>query len=362
MMKLARVALIAGQLLLVLSCSRAPSIDLIIKNGLIIDGTGSPGYAADIAIREGRIVEIGDLSTETAIRTLDASGSVVTPGFVDMMGGSSLPLMRDPVSARSKLHQGITTMMSGEGQTVAPRDPDTAQPDSPGPTWTTFSEYFVLLAEKGTPLNVVHNVGAARVREMILGDKDLEPSADQLGRMKDLVEQAMMDGAVGLSSALIYPPGAYAKTQELIELCRAAAGHGGVYFTHVRNEGGRLIEALNEAIHIGQEAGIPVHIYHLKAAGQDNWPLMAEAIDLIDKARASGLQITADIYPYVRNGIGLEEAIRKLTSLPASILRLKERGVVKTGMAADLLVFDPARIQDRATFSAPLRYSEGIDF
>jgi N-acyl-D-aspartate/D-glutamate deacylase len=505
-------------LLAAMSCSQSSSIDVIIRGGTIIDGTGDAGYVSDIAISEGHIAEIRDLSSKRAKRVIDASGMVVTPGFVDMMGGSSLPLMRDPVSAESKLRQGITTMMAGEGQSVAPRKSDGTQSDPEEETWTTFDDYFPLLEKKGIPLNVIHNVGAARVREMVLGDKDQDPDAEQLAQMKQLVEQAMADGAVGLSSALIYPPGAYAKTEELIELCGVAARHGGVYFTHVRNEGGGLLEALDEAIRIGKAAGIPVHIFHLKAAGQENWPLMAQAIELIENVRAEGLQVTADIYPYIRNGIGLgsfihprhyadgaepfletladplvrkevrqeiettsdwenwyrhvgqdwgnvlitrirsepdrgyvgmsvgevaakrgidswdaffdlvisgagvapksmneeqkhqamrasfvcfdndagptnpervasahprafgafprvlakyvreegiitlQEAIRKLTSLPASILGLEGRGTIESGKVADLLVFDQNEVQDRATFADPLQYSEGMDY
>jgi N-acyl-D-aspartate/D-glutamate deacylase len=171
--------------------------------------------------------------------------------------------------------------------------------------WTTFDEYFRLLESKGIALNVVHNVGAEQVRRIVLGDEDLAPTAAQLEEMKALVEQAMKDGAVGLSTSLIYPPGAYAKTEEIVELARPAAAHGGVYFSHMRNESGGLLEAIDEALRVGQEAGIPVHIYHLKAAGQENWPLMEPALARIREARASGMRVTADIYPYIRNGIGL---------------------------------------------------------
>ena len=285
------------------------AFDLILRDGLLIDGSGSPGERGSVAIRDGRIVEVGALTTGSAERVIDANGRVIAPGFIDMMGGSTIPLLREAKTAESKLRQGITTMMAGEGGSLAPQSPDTfgdlAEGLPEGTRWVRFAEYFDLLEQKGVALNVVHNVGAAQVRRVVLGDEEVKPTAAQLEQMKTLVEQAMQDGAVGISTALIYPPGTYAKTEELVALASVAAAHGGVYFTHMRNESGTVVEAIEEALRIGRESGIAVHIYHLKAAGQENWPLMEKAIETIATARNEGLEVTADIYPYIRNGIGL---------------------------------------------------------
>ncbi|HXL21150.1 MAG TPA: D-aminoacylase [Candidatus Dormibacteraeota bacterium] len=295
------------------SDSSAKPFDVLITGGRIVDGAGNPWFVADLGIRDGVIAEIGSLAGRAARRTIDARGSVVTPGFIDMMGGSSLPLLLDPVSAESKLRQGITTMMVGEGDSLAPQNDRTAAQDIEGASfkisWRTYAEYFRLLDKKGVAMNVIHNVGAAQVREMVIGDEDRAPTPAQLAEMKVLVAQAMKDGSVGLSTALIYPPGTFAKTEELIELSKVAAQYSGVYFSHMRNESSHLLEAIQEVIRIGREAGIPAHIYHLKAAGQENWLLMQQALDLIQQARDQGVDITADIYPYIRNGLGLRALV-----------------------------------------------------
>ena len=306
-------ALLATALMLLAACAppttAAGPFDIVITNGRIVDGSGNAWYRADVGVRGGTIVEIGDLSGRESTRTIDAAGRVVAPGFIDMMGGRTFSLLEDRDAAESKLRQGITTMLAGEGSSPAPQNATTIedidQAKRLGLTWTTYAEYDRLLEDKGLRLNVIHNVGAAQVRRIVLGDEDVAPSAEQLDQMKGLVAAAMRDGAVGLSTALIYPPGTYAKTGEIVALAEAAAAHGGVYFTHMRNESGKVLDAIREAIEVGESAGIPVHIYHLKAAGEENWPLMAEAIALIESARARGLDVTADIYPYIRNGIGL---------------------------------------------------------
>ncbi len=276
--------------------SPAQDFDLLILGGRVVDGSGNPWFRADVGLRDGRIAALGPLANRSARRTLHAPGLVVAPGFLDMMGTSSEPLLADRNSALSKLRQGITTILAGEGASAAPRTSG---------DWRTFGEYFALLEKTGLPLNVVHNVGAAQVRRVVIGEENRAPTPDQLAQMRAHVEQAMRDGVVGLSTALIYPPGTYASTDELVEMAKVAARYGGVYLTHMRNESGALLDAIRESIEIGEKGGLPVHIFHLKAAGQDNWPLIHKAIQLIQGARERGLDVTADIYPYLRNGLGI---------------------------------------------------------
>lgn len=294
-----------------IGCSSATDsdvpFDVLITNARVVDGAGNPWFRADIGIRGDRIAAVGALVGQSADRTIDAEDRVVSPGFIDMMGQATTVLLTDPPSAESKLRQGITTYLSGEGGSAAPRSPEDQAVEMQGDqqAWQTYGEYFQLLEYYGIPINVVHDVGLTQVRRVVLGDEDVQPTAEQLEEMKLLVRQAMEDGAVGTSTSLIYPPAVYATTEELIELTRVAGEYGGVYFTHMRNESHALLDAIREAIAVGSGAGVPVHIYHLKAAGKENWPLMADALALIDSARAAGMDVTADIYPYIRNGIGL---------------------------------------------------------
>ena len=306
-------ALIAAALLA--ACTDAPPppdpgpFDVLITDARVVDGTGGPSVDADIGLRGDRIAAVGDLSAREATRTIDAAGRVVAPGFVDMMGQASLVLITDPPSAESKLRQGITTYLSGEGGSAAPQSEATLSnpPVIDGDTlrWRRYSEYFAIMERYGIPINVVHDVGLTQVRRVVLGDEDIAPTPEQLEQMKALVREGMEDGAVGVSTSLIYPPAIYASTDELVALSAVAGEYGGVYFTHMRNESYAVLEAIREALTIGEGAGVPVHIYHLKAAGQRNWPLMDEALALIDSARTAGMDVTADIYPYIRNGIGL---------------------------------------------------------
>lgn len=502
----------------------ASGFDTLIVNARIVDGTGNPWYRGDIGIRNGRIAAIGELGDSKAARTIDAADRVVAPGFVDLMGQSSAAYVQDRVTALSRLHQGITTHVSGEGWSHAPRG-EKSEPlklhNGQTVHWRTYAEYFRVLEREGLPINVAHNVGAGQVREVVIGEEDRAPTPAELVEMECLVDQAMREGAFGLSTALIYPPGIYASTDELVALARVAARHGGIYSTHMRNESHELLEAIEESLQIGARAGIPVHIYHLKAAGRENWPLMQKAVDRIEAARRSGQQVTADIYPYIRNGLALsalipphhfargidqflpklsdpavrksvraemespaqgwenwyrhvgsdwdkllitgagnwtkpkaiagksiaaaardagrdawemffdlvqagevgvapqsmdesqkrlalqqpwvlvetdtqpinpatadsthprafgafprvlakyvreeklltlEDAIRRMTSLPALVAGLRDRGLIAHGMAADLVVFDPQRIGDRATFEQPMQYAEGVDY
>ena len=502
--------------------AQAPAFDLLIVNARIVDGTGSPWYRGDLGITAGRIARIGALSAASARRRIDAHDRVVAPGFIDMMAGTTVPLVADPPSAESKLRQGITTILVGEGGSVAPQNErtmkDRDEEERLPVTWRTFAEWFRILEQTKIALNVVHDVGAAQVRRVVIGDEDKRPTPAQLDEMRGLVARAMQDGAVGISTALIYPPGTYATTEELVELSKVAATYHGIYLSHMRNESAGVLDAIRETIRIGEQARLPVHIYHLKAAGQANWHLMTDALALIADARARGIDITADIYPYIRNGIGLssflhprhfangaepflktlgdparraalraevetttdwenwyqhvgrnwdnvlitsvgpdgnkqyvglsvkqvadrrqvdpwdaffdlvqaggigvapksmdeeqkrqalrapfvsidtdssptnpasvpsahprafgtfarvieqyvegehvlplEEAVRKMSALPANLLMLNDRGRLAPGMAADLLIFDPANVKDTATYEKPLSYAAGFD-
>lgn len=281
---------------LALACGLATAqpFDLVVAGGRVIDGSGNAWYRADIGVRQGKIAAIGALANAATSRRIDARGMAVAPGFVDMMGASSEPLLADRRSAESKLRQGITTLLAGEGNSVAPSE-----------KWPRFSTYFKALEAKGIPINAAHNVGAAQIRRMVIGVENRAPTPAELDRMRRHVEEAMQDGAVGVSTALIYPPGTYATTAELVELVKVAGKYGGIYLTHMRNESHAVLDAIRESMEIGTKSGAPVHVFHLKAAGEENWPKMAEAIRLIQSARDRGQDVTADIYPYVRNGIGL---------------------------------------------------------
>ena len=242
------------------------------------------------------------LEHSPAERVVDVTGLYVAPGFIDMMGQTGAPFLKNPRAADNLLTQGITTINAGEGDSDAPLDPTAGQAAG----WQTMAEFFSALEKAGMPLNVVQTVGHTQVRRLVLGDVDRQASSAELERMKSLVREAMEAGAIGLSTALIYPPAVYASTDEIVALAQVAGEYGGSYFTHMRNEGDRLLEAIDEALTIGKRAGTPVHIFHLKAAGKANWPKMEQALALIKAARAGGQQVTADIYPYVNNGLGLE--------------------------------------------------------
>jgi N-acyl-D-amino-acid deacylase len=278
--------------------------DLVIRNGRIVDGTGSPWYAADVGIREGRIAAIGALADAPVKRIIDARGMVVAPGFIDMLGQSESSILVNP-HLPSKVFQGITTEITGEGGSAAPLNPAIRTADKTGydhygikPDWTTFRQYFARLEKQGMGINLASYVGATQVRRMVLGDVDRAPTPVELERMKALVREAMHDGAVGVSTSLQYAPAPYATTEELIALASEAARFGGVYATHMRSEGDAIVAALDEAFRIGREAHIPVEIWHLKAAGKPNWGRMPEIIRHIEDARASGIDVAANTYAY----------------------------------------------------------------
>jgi len=287
-----------------LAQNAAPEYDLVIRNGHVIDGTGSPWFAADIAIRGGHIAAIGRLDSATAKATINAAGMVVAPGFIDMLGQSEESILVNP-HLPSKIYQGITTEITGEGGSVAPmtdaiRAADRAEFEhyKIDPSWNTFREYFARIEKQGMGINMASYVGATQVRRAVIGDGDRAPTAAELDRMKALVRDAMHDGAVGLSTSLQYAPAPYATTEELIVLAAESAKLGGIYASHMRSEGDAIIPAIDEAIRIGREAHIPVEIWHLKAAGRQNWGRMAEIVAHIDEARRSGVEIGANTYAY----------------------------------------------------------------
>jgi N-acyl-D-aspartate/D-glutamate deacylase len=282
----------------------AQQFDLVIRNGRIVDGTGSPWYSGDIGVVNGHIAQIGRLEHAKTLRTIDAHGMVVAPGFIDMLGQSELSILVNP-HLPSKIFQGITTEITGEGGSIAPQTTELLRADRGGyahydikPDWTTFSQYFARLEKQGIGINLASYVGATQVRRVVLGDADRAPTAAELERMKALVRAAMEQGAVGLSTALQYAPAPYAKTEELIALAREATQFGGIYATHMRSEGDTIDAALDEAFRIGREAGIPVEIWHLKAAGKRNWGHMPEIVNRIETARARGIDVSADTYAY----------------------------------------------------------------
>jgi N-acyl-D-aspartate/D-glutamate deacylase len=295
--------------------SGGEAFDVVILHGHIIDGTGSPWYSGDVGIRDGRIAAIGNLAGASAKKTIDAQGMVVAPGFIDMLGQSELTILVDP-RAPSKIYQGITTEITGEGDTVAPQTDATLAANQAEykhygitPDWRTFTQYFARLRKQGIGINLGTYVGATQIRRDVIGTVDRVPTPDELSRMKSLVDQAMQQGALGLSTALEYPPAPYAKTDELIALAAESARYGGIYATHMRNEGDGIMSALAEVVRIAREAKTPVEIFHLKAGGHPNWGHMPEIIKFIDDARASGLDIEADTYAYTAWNNGLSAFI-----------------------------------------------------
>jgi N-acyl-D-amino-acid deacylase len=507
----------------------APAFDVVITNGHIIDGTGSPWYSGDVGIRDGKIAAIGNLMSSPRKRAIDAGGKVIAPGFIDMLGQSELTILVDP-RLPSKIYQGITTEITGEGGTAAPLNDVIIQADRSDydhykltPDWRTFRQYFARLEKQGMGINLASYVGATQVRRMVLGDDDKQPTPEQLDQMRALVRDAMKDGAIGVSTSLQYAPAPYAKTDELIALATEAGKFGGIYSTHMRDEGDSEFEAIDEALRIGREAHVPVEIWHLKVAGKNNWGRMPQVIAKINAARTSGADVTADTYaytawfndfsafipPWAHDGgvakmverlkdpatrerirkdmltpskdwdnewqeipgpeaimigvaqnpkflplqgkrlseiaklwnkdpmdalfdfliedpsssvavfamsqpdvtlalqqpwvaidndssgtspdgilgqehphpraygtfsrilrkyvredkaLTLEDAIRKFSALPAQRLRLTDRGVLKAGMWADVVIFDPATVRDLATFENPNQLSEGMDY
>jgi N-acyl-D-amino-acid deacylase len=320
--------------------------DIVIHGGRIIDGTGNPWYIGDIAITDGRIAAVGKIPGGIAGRVIEAKGLVVAPGFIDMLGQSETSLLIDNRSL-SKLAQGITSEITGEGGTVAPQNELTIAAAQPWLDpyhlkidWTTLAEYWQRLEKKGTPINIGTYVGAAQVREAVLGDVNRAPTPAELEKMKSLVAQAMEQGALGISTALIYPPGHYAKTEELIELAKVAARYGGIYATHMRSEGQNEIAAVREALRIGEEAQLPVEIFHLKVSGKSRAGRMVDIVRMIQQARDNGQDVTADMYPYLAGGTALASSLPPWVAdggMDKLLERLRDPAVrqrIKTEMSA----------------------------
>jgi N-acyl-D-amino-acid deacylase len=281
-----------------------PPFDIVIANGHIIDGSGSPWYSGDVGIRGGKIAAIGNLAGARRTRSIDVHGLVVAPGFIDMLGQSELTILVDP-RLPSKIYQGITTEITGEGGSIAPLNDAIIQADRSDydhyhitPDWRSFQQYFARLEKQGMGINLASYVGATQVRRMILGDGDRQPTPAQLEQMRELVRQAMREGAVGVSTSLQYAPAPYARTEELIALASEASKFGGIYATHMRNESNGVLSALDEALRIGREGHIPVEIWHIKVAGKTNWGRMPDVLAKINAARAQGIDVTADTYAY----------------------------------------------------------------
>src|ERR1700736_4479664 len=260
------------------------AFDLVITNGHIIDGSGSPWYSGDLGIRGGKIAAIGNLSAGARARTIDAQGKVVAPGFIDMLGQSEMTILVDP-RLPSKIYQGITTEITGEGGSAAPLNDATIRADHSSyehyhvtPDWRTFRQYFARLEKQGMGINLASYVGATQVRRMVLGDDDKQPTPAQLEQMKKLVREGMQDGTVGVSTSLEYAPAPYATADELIALATEAGKFGGIYSTHMRSESDSVLDSIDEALRIGREAHVPVEIWHLKVAGKNNWGRMPEVV------------------------------------------------------------------------------------
>ncbi len=293
---------------------KSSSFDVIIKGGTVYDGSGRAPVRADVGIKGDRIAAVGNLKSATAATVVDATGLAVAPGFINMLSHSENSLITDPRSM-GEIKQGVTTQIFGEGS-MGPLSDEMKQRRSAAQgdakfdiPWTTLAEYLTYLETRGISQNVASFIGAATVREHVIGLEDKAPTAEQLQQMRELVRREMEAGALGITTALIYPPAFYAKTEELIEMCKVAAKYKGKYTAHIRSEGNQLIEAVKETIRISREAGLPAEIYHLKASGETNWQKMDQVIKMIADARRRGMKITADMYTYTAGATGLDASI-----------------------------------------------------
>jgi len=295
--------------------ARPEGFDVVIRGGTVYDGTGTAGRRADVGLRGDAIAQVGDLSAASARTVVDARGLAVAPGFINMLSWSTESLIVDGRS-QGEIRQGVTTEIFGEGNSMGPLTDEMKRrmKEEQGDLkydveWTTLAEYLAYLEKKGVAPNVASYIGAATVREHVIGLDDRPPTPTEMDRMRAIVRQEMEAGALGIGSSLIYAPGTYAKTEELVELCKAAAPYRGKYISHLRSEGDRLLEAIDELVRIGREAGVPAEIYHMKAAGESNWGKEDLAIARIEKARSEGLKVTADMYTYTAGATGFDACI-----------------------------------------------------
>jgi N-acyl-D-amino-acid deacylase len=309
------------------------NFDVIIKDGTVYDGTGAEPKHADVAIRSDRIAGIGDFKTAKAKTIIDADGLAVAPGFINMLSWSTESLLQDGRS-QSEIRQGVTTEIMGEGESMGPINDRVREHKIRQQTdiqyniaWNTLAEYLQYLEKRGVSCNVASFIGATTIREYVIGFEDKQPTPEQLDQMRELVRKEMEAGALGIGTSLIYPPAFYAKTEELIELCKVAAKYQGKYISHMRSEGSRLLEALDELIRISREARIPAEVYHIKASGQQNWPKIDNLLSRIEAAQKEGLKITADMYTYTAGGTGLDASLPPWTEdggYPALFKRLRD--------------------------------------
>ncbi|MFL6585096.1 MAG: amidohydrolase family protein [Chthoniobacterales bacterium] len=307
--------------------------DAVIKGGAVYDGTGAPARTADIAIRGDRIAGVGDFSKADARNIIDAHGLAVAPGFINMLSWSVVSLIEDGRS-QSEIREGVTTEIFGEGESMGPLNDEMKKRtvEEQGDIkfdikWSSLAEYLGYLESRGVSCNVASFIGATTIREYVLGQRDVQPTPEQLEQMRELVRKEMEGGALGIGTSLIYPPAFYAKTDELIELCKVASKYQGKYISHMRSEGNQLLEALDELLRISKEANIPAEVYHIKAAGQKNWPKCDAMLGKIDEARKAGMKITADMYTYTAGGTGLDACLPPWTEdggYPALFKRLRD--------------------------------------
>jgi N-acyl-D-amino-acid deacylase len=296
--------------------AHAEDYDLVIRNARIIDGSGNPWFRGDVAIKKDRVARVGRVEGRGK-REIDAHGRLVTPGFIDMHSHSDLAVLREG-EAQGKIRQGVTTEILGESGSAAPRCPEPKAKPAPGAPpppppdpnalkidWTDFKGYFKRLKKNKTSVNIASFVGMGDVRSCAMGEDDRPPTAQELEKMRALVDQAMRDGAMGLSAGLIYAPNSFAKTEEIIELAKVVARYGGMYSVHMRSEGLKIADGIAETVRIGEEAHLPVHIMHFKVSGKNSWGKIAEAIGQVNAARARGVEVTADQYPYIASSTGL---------------------------------------------------------
>src|SRR5436190_2196248 len=316
-----------------LFAQKLPNFDVIIKGGTVYDGTGAEPRHADVAIRGDRIAGVGDIETAKAKIVVDAKGLAVAPGFINMLSWSTESLIQDGRS-QSEIRQGVTTEIMGEGESMGPvndrvrehmlRTQSDIKYDI---KWNTLAEYLRYLEKRGVSCNVASFIGATTIREYVIGFEDKQPTPERLDQMRELVRKEMEAGALGIGTSLIYPPAFYAKTEELIELCRVAAKYQGKYISHMRSEGSRLLEALDELIRISREAKIPAEVYHIKVSGQQNWPKIDDLLSRIEAAQKEGLKISADMYTYTAGGTGLDASLPPWTEdggYPALFKRLRD--------------------------------------